>query len=373
MEAMTAVNTTLTAVAKVIDYFKNNVAGHLSDSSLTSITKLTRSEPYTIISNDCANLEYLPDILNALVSVYSGYYLQAVFVLTRVNNVEVIRLLDRLNPDRDSTGFLLQGRETALESAASALLDSYRFSLPTRNTFALEATDANDPRFDQINQKTIYETSNLAIGKLLSVDIAVTDKNGCEQLVKMPVSIRLFPAVASEETLSYIFTHRKGDDSFFERLHGVRSGRLSFFRDAVMCQDLIDEYRRAALKDKSGVLKEITRRVNANRAYGLLTKNPSLAISSNLYVLSLDSARKIEAKVGYRFSDPKGRERILKDTYAMIIAVVDIEKEMITMYFNGIAAPAMITRRSLASSSKNKGPDIADVMRSLLQGQVPSF
>ena len=81
MDLVTTTNATLTAVSKALDYFKNNVAGHFTDQSLTSITKLTRAEPLTIISHDCANLEYLPDLLNNVASIYSGYFLQAVSML----------------------------------------------------------------------------------------------------------------------------------------------------------------------------------------------------------------------------------------------------------------------------------------------------
>lgn len=372
MDLLATMNTTVTAVAKVIDYFKNNVAGHLSDSSLTGITKLTRAEPLTVISQDTANLEYLPDLLNTITSIYSGYFLQAVAMLTRVNDIEVIRILDRLNPDRDSSGFLLQARYTQ-ESADSLILQNYKFSLPTREILAAEATDINDPRFDQTNHKSIYETANLAVGKMLSVDIATTDSNGCQVLTKIPVSVRLCPAVLNQESLTHIFTHRKEDTGIVERYHSWRAGRITLIRDMIFCQDLINEYRRAAINDKSGVLNEIIRRVNNNRAFGLLTKNPSLAVASNIYVMSAADARSIEAKVGNKFSSAKGREKILENTYAMIIAVVDDEWRQVTFYFNGIAQPSTMSINAIKSAAKGKGPDIGDVMRSLLEGKAPTF
>lgn len=369
MDLISTTNATLTAVAKALDYFKTNVAGNLTDTSLTSITKLTRAEPLTIISKDCSNLEYLPDILNTTCNIYSGYFLQAVAMLTRVNDIEVIRILDRLNPDRDSTGFLLQGRLTT-ESAQHLLKSSYKHSLPTREIIAAEK---DEPMLSNQNQKTIYETANLAVGKLLNVRIALPNgDDGSCRTVDIPVSVRLSPAMLDEESLIYLFTHRKNDVGIIERYHSWRAGRISLISDMIFCQDLINEYRRAAIKDKTGTLQEIVRRVNNARAYGLLTKNPSLAIASNIYVLSKDSASAIEARLGQRFNNVKGREKILEDTYAMVIAVVDPEWEQVTFYFNGIAHPSTIKISSM-KGGKSKGPDIADVMKSLLEGKAPTF
>lgn len=372
VDILQTANATLTAVSKAIDYVKNNIVGHIHDSSLTEVTKLTRAEPLTIISQDCSNLEYLPDVLNVVASIYSGYFLQAVAMLTTVNNIEVVRILDRLNPDRDSTGFLLQGRMTT-ESIGLQVKGNYTYSLPTKSVLAMEAALADDRGFDTSNSKNIYETANLAVGKLINVGITVKDCEGGSQIVNVPVSVRLSPAILNEETLTHIFTHRKLDTGFVERYHSWRSGRISLIKDMIFCQDLISAYRRAAIKDKSGTLNEIVRRVNNARAYGLLTQNPSLAVASNIYILSKDSAQAIEAKVGQRFNNPKGREKILEDTYAMMICIIDPEWEQATVYFNGIAYPSTISLRAIKSGSKNKGPDVGDIMRSLLEGRAPTF
>ena len=100
------VNTTLQTIAKSINEIRNNATNYYTTKSLAEATKLTRVEPLVIFSKDCVSLEYMPDVANSLLSIFSGYYLQAVSILTRVNDVEVVRILDKLNPDRDETGFL---------------------------------------------------------------------------------------------------------------------------------------------------------------------------------------------------------------------------------------------------------------------------
>lgn len=365
VDILATANATLTTIAKALDYFKSNVASHLSDTSLASITKLTRSEPLAVISQDVANLKQLELILDNLTSVYSGFYLQAVAILTNVNNIEVIRTLDRLNPDRDSTGFLLQGRQAVLESMSYRLHDQYKYRLPGLSV-------AKEASYDNVTTKTIYETANLAVGKLINVTIQVEGSNGEVRDVVIPVSVRLSPAILNQESLNYLFTNKNVDRGIVEQYHSWRAGRIKLIDDVILCNNIIREYRKAALKDRSGVLTEINRRAAANRAYGLLTKNPSLATVSNIYVLSTADVKRIEMKTGMKFADIRSRSKLTEGTYAMVIAVVDTESETVTYYYDGIALPSKISFRALESKSK-KGADVGDIMRSLLEGRAPTF
>lgn len=373
MDLIATANSTVSTIAKAVDYVKNNVFGHFNDTSMTTITKLTRAEPLTIISNDCSNLAYLPDLMNTMVSLYSAHYLQAVAIMTRVRDIEVVRLLDRLNPDRDSTGFLLEGR-LATESIYEGRLFNNQYSLPTARVMAAESDSSKGGGSGMVDRAALYEASNLAVGKLLNVVIDTTDAEGNERSHNIPVSVRLSPTFVPTDTLNYIFTHRAIDDSWTEKWYAWRAGRISFIKDGIFAQNMIDEYRKAAMQDKSGTLQEIVRRATNARTYGMLTKNPSLAVSSNLYVISKPVSQAIEHKVGVKFADSRGRAKLLNGTYAMIIAVVDEEKEMIDFYFRDIEAPARVSVRSLKSVSKDKnGLDIGDLMRSLMEGKTPTF
>lgn len=366
-------NSTLTAVAKMVDYFRSNVAGHLSDQSLSKVTKITRVEPLTVVSHDCVNYEHLPVLMDTLSSLYSGFYLQAVAILTRLNNIETVRILDKLTPDRDATGFLLQSKAIT-ESIQLQLAENYIHSLPTRQVMALERqVSGQEPIAGKDIGKQLHEMTNLAVGRLLNVEISAENSAGVVSTYVIPMTVRLSPALLNEESISHIFTHRKEDTGLVERYHAWRAGRISLIKDAIFCQDLIREYRRAAIKDQTGTLQEIVRRVNNSRTFGLLTKNPSLATASNLYLISKNTAKMIEGKTGQSFKTLQGREKILENTYAMIVGVVDPEWDQVTFYYDGIAQPSTFTIRQLKTANGNKGPDIGDIVKSLMVGQAPTF
>ena len=85
--------------------FINQVRGGFTDyfttKSLTEVTKLTRVEPLCIIGSSAANSEVISDVMQSILSLNVAWYLQAVSLLTKIKDIEVVRILDRLNPDRD--------------------------------------------------------------------------------------------------------------------------------------------------------------------------------------------------------------------------------------------------------------------------------
>ena len=72
-DAAQTVSAAIGAIGKAVDYVKNNVAGHAHDGAMTDVTRLTRAEPLTIISQDCGTLEVLPELLNTLTNVYRDW------------------------------------------------------------------------------------------------------------------------------------------------------------------------------------------------------------------------------------------------------------------------------------------------------------
>lgn len=362
--------TTLQTVAKFLNFAKT-AGNYSSDNSLPEATKLTRVEPLTIISKDLLNLEYMPDVANSLLSLFCAYYLQAVAVLTRINDVEVIRILDRLNPDRDHTALLLNDKvATEAMTTKTFSLESAKYALPTVRRIATEDEDSD-------NIKAIAELTNLSVGKLLNVNISYNkdgdvDKDKVKS-VNIPVSVRLISSVIPINTIMHLLTYKSDDTSLGERFHAWRAGRISFFSDLIFCQDLIDEFKRAGINDESDTLVEIVRRTNNAKKYGLLTKNPSLVAASNIFVISEEVAREIESKLGGKLSNEKIRQKAFENTYAMIIVVVDREWERVTFYTRGVSRGSDLSIKEIKTANKGKGPDIADLLKAMTQGMPPQF
>ena len=61
------------------------------------------------------------------------------------------------------------------------------------------------------------------------------------------------------------------------------------------------------------------------------------------------------------------------NVYAMIVVVVHPLYEQLTFYYNGIARSTEMSVKAIKRSGKNKGPDIADVMKAFQLGNAPTF
>ena len=457
----------LSAIRKITDLWSGAKA-----DSLIDYTRVARVEPIVLIDNDCLYLESLPEVMQSLQSVFAGYYLQAIAISTNVGKVEVMRHLDKLNPNRKPL-------DSALDSAGWLLAqESYRHRLPRPNDarIALEASrtpvykdadqiDADDRRahernlrewekdrregeahalnmtvidnkarldqaafaervrdaqrqYDQnvaqfghqkamdlakqdlakaglaLNEKqfklqqqdrkdrlsaheisigrdtlqTIKELSNLSVGKMLSVEIT----DGLHR-ASIPVSIRLIASAIPSQNIVHILSIGNEDTSVKERYHAWKSGRLEFVRDLVFCQDLIDAHRKNLMADKDGIYANLIKRHRGNQLSTVVSGNPSVATASNLVVVSSDTASQLELKINGRLKDFKTREKLFKDTYVMIMVVIDKQWERATFYHRGIDMHTEVGMRDLKIANKGSGPDVSDILKAYQLGNAPSL
>ena len=362
-------------------------ASHVKPSSLTDVTQVVRVEPLTIIDSDCAYLDYLPDVLQSLNSQFCGYYLQAASLLADISNVKVAKMLDRLNPNRnpDTAAFIGEfSKAYAKESIREELgegfrwkmaQESYKWRLPTEyNAVAMEAEVTRDKVKNGINiqdNKTILslnESINLSVGKLINVTLT---SNG--QSMTLPIAVRLIVTELPKSSLLQLFAAGSEDTGIVERYYKWKSGRISFVSDLILCQDLIKKHKKALMNDKDGVLSEIMRRNKNHVLAGFMSKNPSVAAASNLFVISKETAEQLELQYDIKMDDFKSRQKMFDSSYAMIVVVIDREWERVNFYHNGVRMPTSLGLRDIKMANKGNGPDITDILNAYKKGEAPTL
>lgn len=352
----------LSAIRKITDLWSGAKA-----DSLIDYTRVARVEPIVLIDNDCLYLESLPEVMQSLQSIFAGYYLQAIAISTNVGKIEVMRHLDKLNPNRKPI-------DSALDTAGWVLAtESYKHRLPVPNDprVALEASDASATSSSTVSRDTttvLKELTNLSVGKMFSVEIT----DGLHS-ASIPISIRLIASTIPSQNLVHILSVGSEDKSAKERYHAWKAGRLEFVRDLVFCQDLIDAHRKNLMADKDGIYANLIKRHRGNQLSAMFSGNPSVATASNMVVISNDTASKLELKVNGRLSEFKTRERLFKDTYVMIMAVVDKGWERVTFYHRGIDQATEVGLRDLKIANKGSGPDVGEILKAYRLGSAPSL
>lgn len=343
------------------------VGSHLKTSSLVSATSVARVEPIVIVDKDCLFLEYLPDILQSTQSIFVGYWLQALSLITNVGDVNVGRVLDKLNPNRkvDTSGFLntIVSAGIGKESLTYAS-ESLKYKLPT---VALEAKDdKKDGALAKVDN--IADLTNLSIGKIINVTIK---NNGQEAVI--PISFRLMVNTLPPASCVQLLSQGSVDLSFSERWFKWRAGRISFIKDLVFCQDLIREQKRTLMTDKDGVYSEIAKRAKNSKLASFFSKNPSLAEASNIVVISEETAMQLRVKHNLNLDNFKDRQKIFDKTYAMILVVIDRNYERVNMYHYGISASTSVGLRDIKVANKGSGPNIMEVLAAFKGGNAPVF
>jgi len=90
-------------------------------------------------------------------------------------------------------------------------------------------------------------------------------------------------------------------------------------------------------------------------------------------VMTESSAQELELSMAGRLSDFHAREKMLRETTIMLMAVVEPTFERVTIYHRGIAQPTEVGLRDLKVSNKGNGPDVSDILRAYQVGAAPAL
>ena len=363
-------------------------ANHIPDlirsarsGSLIEYTRPTRVEPMVLVDKRVAQQPYIEDILHAGLNLFAGYYLQAVSLSVDIGNVNVMRLLDKLNPNRDpldavsNTSWSL----TSFESNAGGLpfpdqqipaeytqedlgRQAQRQAKHIEDADSLSGSDFEDAI------KDINENANLSVGKLINVDVK---SNGEE--ASFPIQVRLRTNMIRPDVLAHTLSLSAKEVSKKERWHQWRSGQIGFFKDLVLAQDMIDQHRDNLLKDASGYYRSRMDNRRKNVLSAVLSGNPSVATASAMMVMDAETAKELERKTRGKLENFKHREKIFSESYAMMFFDVDPEWEQITIYNRSIEEPTEVSVREIQRANKrNNGPDITEILNAFRQNQSPT-
>lgn len=358
----TAIKGGTQAASKYAELFGNK--------SLTDIGRVAQVEPILLVDSDCLYEECITDVAQALQSMFTGYYLQAVNMMSTINGVTVAQRLGPLNPNR-GMGFEERILATREQINAADKGRSYKLSLeaaPAGKRSGSNRPPASAATDDKILD-TVREATNLSIGRMYNV--VLTEDNIS---VTVPVMVRLLAQIVPSRTMVDLFCYRDDFDmDMRERWHGVRSGRLSFFKDFILCNDLLDKRRKAAIVDGNGLLQTINARESKNIVSGFMNGKGSVANASNMTILSTETMEQIEQEIGGSFDNSRIRKTVFENSNLMIIAVVDKSWKRVRFYHRGMDASSSVSYRELAAKAGSEGVSVTDILKAYMSGSAPAL
>lgn len=340
--------------------------------SYSEFLKSGRIEPIALIDSKLQFGDtYLPNILQSLQSLMAAYVLQAATFTMTVGNISVKRELERLNPNRDPMSNLLDttGYVLNMENFKDALPNYSKKSTGLETSFRMDQTDT--PTHVTTGRNTvssITEDTNLVTGKLIEIQIRSGDDS-----IPVLIALRLNTYILDSNLLSTgLSINDKGTTSLKERMYLLKKNIINI-KEFIFCNDMIDEYHKQLFTDKTGIFNEIRNRKDKNAISTLLSGNPSIGVASNLVVMDKSTRIELENKIHGKLDNLKIRQQVFNSSSLMIICIVDQDLEQVTIYTRGIAEATKMSIKNMKNSSKGNGPDIASLMKTMLEGKPPIF
>lgn len=336
---------------------------YANNTSLMDVGKVARVEPLVIVDSDCANVEFLPDVMQSLLTLFSGYYLQAAELLgTKIDGVSIARKLAPLNPRQDTSD--------VWNSMLIYSTEAMRHTLPTHKHLST-ALENNDKT---INIGKPQSNTDLSIGNNYSVTFSSKNSTGQDVQVKTNVAIRLMVNYIASSSVVNILTNKESHDmDLKERFHSWKAGRLEFIKDLILCNDLIDKHKKNLLKDNTGLYKQIVSREINSKASAVLRGSPSVATASNICVVSTETISAAESKMYGKIKDFKFRKNLFDNTNMMILAVIDKSWERITFYYRNTEESTTLSAKDIISNNKSKSSDgggLNDLLKSFISNKM---
>lgn len=406
MESVLSVTDSINAIGQAIDAY-DTAKTLTGETSFSEFTRAANLEPRVMVEDTLKTLPQLPKFLMGLTNIYTAYYLQAISLTATINDVSVISILDKFNPNREaSLSKLLKNINTAKKDKTSAYgkfsKESYAYVLPNYNNYgtvpvkmqkSLEADVAKlveakneadaeekakkakeDLEKEKIHYnvssglKNIQEADNLAVGRLVQVKLTQND-----QSYEVPVAVRVRPMFVPKPIMRELVALGDVKESWSERWHKMRSGEISFISDWIFQSDVINHKRKLLALDKQGLYRELINRRKNNKLAALTSGHVSLGSASSFIVISAQTAREVELTTGQSLTNAAFRAKVFGENSAMMILIVDTEWERVVTYTRGINGGVDYSFKDFEGFGKGNGPDITEIMKAYALGNNPRF
>lgn len=204
---------------------------------------------------------------------------------------------------------------------------------PVRNTKPVDSS---------ITLRSVSASENKIgpMGELFEITLAPpTDKSAG---VKIPIFIQMQPTIVPAD-IAPRFIDMNVAASTWQRWTQMKAGEISFFKDFVLGMDLARR-NLALLKnpEAASALSEFMKTTARKDKYALgdamsgsdVTRSANLA--NSVVILSEETVAQAKADSAIDLHNDQTRARYLRDTYAMILIIVDTIHQRVTIYFNSL-------------------------------------
>jgi hypothetical protein len=221
-------------------------------------------------------------------------------------------------------------------------VESFDIALEDDNTNVVKTNNNNTVVSSSVGVRSITTSENRIgpIGELY--EITLTNPNNKDVSIKVPVFVQMQPSMVPVD-IAPRFIDMNVMPSLWQRWTQMNAGELSFWKDFILNRDLIHRQKSVLKNPRTAkAFSEFLKTVAKKDKYALadVTDKSTAARSGNLansvVIFSEDTVAQAKADSAIDLHNPRDRQRYFRDTYTMIICVIDPIHQRVTTYFNGL-------------------------------------
>lgn len=372
ISAATSLIEDVTALFEVIREGRDNYRRATTNSVTQAAAQNTiRSRVY--IDKGIANDPVVPSILKAAQTMYCGMILMVLkmqYLVTESSTVSQSIAHIRTAGMEEYVDVAAQ-LDSILQAGVEAVDDDAN-SAPAKAPKSANDIDESDI--------TIASPDQFPTGKIIEVTLNVPNNPG--ETIRVPLMIVLTPYIVNSDVMTLMVTHG-ASLSFKQRFLQWKAGEISFVSDLLFQNDRLRKLEKAVRGDTTGTFSEYLRDV-AEKDKATLSDNLAMAAHSNpmrsnniantIMVISSDTARMAKMESHVDLDNPSARARFFKNTYVMMVFVVDQNFNTVRVYMNGVKDVGEYSFDQFSSKKKNgDSVDLMAFMSAISGNRAPSF
>lgn len=255
--------------------------------------------------------------------------------------------------------------EIARKTKLDAILDEakMREATPGPSTIDIDAVN-----LDVLN--------SIATGELFNVTL--TNPEHPDKSIQVPILMQMLPLVVPAE-IAPRFIDREVMPTTWQRLTEMTTGEKSFWADFIGQKDILARRSMPSDPESARVLKIFLDTIKAKDAYSRAdiasnrsTGDMSKNLPNSIMIFSEESVQDAYLTSGIDLRNETDRNRYFRDTYTMIIAIINPSHQRVEIAFNGIPGLIDISYADLKPKQKNFDPtDLISSMAAFAAGRRP--
>ena len=329
-------------------------------ASLTEYTKDTNITMRMYVEESLVNEEIMESVTMFLNQLCAGYVITALNLQSYISSTKTVKDLLKVV----STEAYVDAVQVISEEFGSIDPDSKVISV-----------EAGSIELDSKSQK-------LFAGRVLEFKMNVVGDDGKSKEISMIVYVQLIPLILSSEVIKGFISLNLQLPPNIRRLQ-AKAGLLRYVKDYIMAVDLVKKEKELVLKDKSGTLARMV--ANKNNAIGKWAMNnidsiangSSKNVNSANSIVIMDKVTFEEAckKQHINFENAAVRNKFFKESFAMMLVVVDNMYNLVRIYFCGLPNYGEYTFNGIskAVNQQHSNNDLKDIISSLARSNAPRY